>query len=202
MKDLKKLLEVRARAKAKKPTFRRQDWHIRKKFGEMWRQPRGQHSKMRLKVAGRGALVKPGYRSPRLVRGMSKDGKQIVHVESIHGIEKIDSKKQTVIIGATVGARKRLVLLKLVMQRGITVYNVKNPEESVKQIESSFNERKKKKKETLKEEKDVKKDEQEAKKSKKESQKKDEEKKESKEEQAEDEKESQRREAEKIMIQK
>src|SRR3989344_1481899 len=188
MKDLKKLLEVRARAKAKKPTFRRQDWHIRKKFGEMWRQPRGQHSKMRLKVAGRGALVKPGYRSPRLVRGMSKDGKQIVHVESMGDVEKIDSKKQTVIIGATVGARKRLVLLKLVMQRGITVYNVKNPEESVKQIESSFNERKKKKKETLKEEKDVKKDEQEAKKSKK--------------EQAEDEKESQRREAEKIMIQK
>ncbi|HLC19545.1 MAG TPA: eL32 family ribosomal protein [Candidatus Nanoarchaeia archaeon] len=179
---LKKLLDVRKAAKAKKPTFRRQDWHLRKKYGEMWKRPRGQQSKMRLKVAGRGALVNPGYRSPRDVRGMSRDGKEVVWVSTLKDLKNIDGKKQTIIVSATVGGRNKLELLRHAIKHDISVYNVKNPAEWIKTVEDAFKQKKKKapeKKQELKAEK----------------------KKEKSEEKIVDETE-QRREAEKIMIQK
>lgn len=143
---LKQLLDLRKKAKAKKPTFRRQDWHLRKKYGEGWKRPRGQQSKMRLKVAGRGALVNPGYRSPSEVRNLSRDGKEIVHVVTMKQLQAVDGKKQTVVIGATVSGRKKVELLKHAMSNDVAIYNIRNPKEKIKTIEDAFALRKQNKK--------------------------------------------------------
>ena len=186
MSSLERLLDVRKRAKAKKHIFRRQDWHLRRKYGEAWRRPTGQQSKMRLKVAGRGALVTPGFRGPREVRGLSADGKKVVHIATMKELQLIDGKKQTIIVRASVGNRNRVEILKAAMKSNVSVYNIKNPAERVKKIEDNFKQRKvRKKKVETKEEKKEKFTE---------------EKKTDSDEK--DEKEQQRREAEKVMIQK
>ena len=143
MSTLKRLLDVRKKAKAKKPVFRRQDWHLRKKYGEGWKRPRGQQSKMRLKVAGRGALVNPGYRSPLDVRGMSRDGKEIVRVENMNQLQQVDGTNQTAIVSATVSTRNMVELLKHAVKSNISIYNVKNPAERIKEIEDTFKQKKK-----------------------------------------------------------
>ena len=192
MSAIKELLDVRKRAKAKKPVFRRQDWHLLKKFGEAWRRPRGQHSKMRLKVAGRGALVNPGYRSPRDVRGLSRDGKEMIRIATMKELQHIDGKKQTVIISATVSGRHKVELLKAALKNNIMVYNIKNPAETIKKIEDAFKQRKAQKQKRAEPKKEAAQQKVE-KKGGEEVQKSAEEK---------EEKEQQRKEAEKIMIQK
>lgn len=187
MSNIKKLLDVRA--KKKMPVFRRQDWHLRKKYGEGWKRPRGQQSKMRLKVAGRGALVNPGYRSPRGVRGLSRDGKEIVRITNMKEMQQINGTKQAVVISATVNGRHKAELLKAALKNNIAVYNIKNPADYIKKIEDAFKARKAQKKTELKKEVV-------------EEKKKGVDKVVEKEVDEKEEKEQQRREAEKVMIQK
>ena len=62
MMSIKELLELRKQIKNKKPDFIRQDAHKKKKLGKKWRKARGLHSKIRLKLRGRGKFVSNGYR--------------------------------------------------------------------------------------------------------------------------------------------
>ena len=68
-------LALRAQMKGKKPEFIRQDAHKKPGLGWKWRRPKGITSKMRLHLKGYRRIVKKGYRSPKDVRGLTKDGK-------------------------------------------------------------------------------------------------------------------------------
>jgi len=52
-----------------KPQFKRQDYHKKKRTPESWRRPRGQLSKQRRGVKGKGPKVEAGFRTPKAVRG-------------------------------------------------------------------------------------------------------------------------------------
>ena len=64
-----RLLRVRTRQKSKKPEFNYHDSHKKKRLGTSWRKPQGLHNKLRQQVAAKGSLVKPGFGSPKAVRG-------------------------------------------------------------------------------------------------------------------------------------
>ncbi|NLL94851.1 MAG: 50S ribosomal protein L32e [Thermoplasmatales archaeon] len=91
-----------------RPAFKRQEWHRRKKLGEMWRRPKGHHSKMRRNYKRRPPMVSVGYRGPAAVRGYHPSGFQEVMVYNVDDLEGIDPKTQAARIGATVGTRKRV----------------------------------------------------------------------------------------------
>lgn len=101
-------LAIRAMTSGARPAFKRQEWHRRKKLGEMWRRPRGLHSKMRRKYKRRPPVVSIGYRGPAAVRDYHPSGFQEVMVYNVADLEGIDPKTQAARIGATVGTRKRV----------------------------------------------------------------------------------------------
>ncbi|PSP50289.1 50S ribosomal protein L32e [Halobacteriales archaeon QH_7_69_31] len=97
----------RQRRREGKPQFNRQDHHVKKRTPASWRRPRGQLSKQRRGVKGKGDTVEAGFRTPTAVRGTHPSGFEEVRVENVDDLDGVDGDREAVRIGATVGARKR-----------------------------------------------------------------------------------------------
>lgn len=95
------------RAREGKPAFKRQDYHKKKRTPESWRRPRGNLSKQRRGVKGKGQTVKAGYRTPTDVRGRHPSGFEEVRVFNTDDLDGVDADTQAVRIASSVGARKR-----------------------------------------------------------------------------------------------
>lgn len=136
MKDVKKLLEKRAEMKSKKPLFLRQNSGKIKEAKGKYRKPKGYQSKLRLKIKGKGILPSQGYRSPKEVRGLSKEGFSEVIVEKLSDLEKINSKEQVAIIGSKVGLKKRIQLLEKAKELKLNIKHEKDLETLKKSFET------------------------------------------------------------------
>ena len=106
-----------------KPQFNRQDYHKKKRTPESWRRPRGQLSKQRKGVKGKGDTVEAGFRTPRAVRGKHPSGFEEVRVENVDDLEGVDGDREAVRIGSTVGARKRERIEEVAEEEEIRVLN-------------------------------------------------------------------------------
>ncbi len=120
---VERLLRLRRVLKRKKPEFLRQNWFRFPKLGEKWRRPKGRHSKVRRHEKGKGFLPKPGYRSPKEVRGLHARGLKEVRVFTPEEVTNLDPKKHAIRIAAQVGRRKRIEIMNLAKQAGIRVLN-------------------------------------------------------------------------------
>ena len=118
-----RLLRVRARQKSKKPEFNFHDSHKKKRLGTSWRKPRGLHNKLRQQVAAKGKLVRPGFGSPKAVRGYHPCGLPEILVNNVAELEK--AKGFAVRIAAAVGKRKRLEIEAKASEAGLKVVNAK-----------------------------------------------------------------------------
>ena len=104
------------------PVFRRQNVGLKKRVGEAWRKPRGIDNKLRVKRMGFGALPRIGYRTARSERGMHPSGARELLVHNMHEISAVQ-KGFVVRISATVGARKRKLLIAKAKQMGVRILN-------------------------------------------------------------------------------
>jgi len=144
-----KALKIRERAKRSKPKFvRPESWRYRR-LKENWRRPRGLDNKMRRKIKGWPRTVSAGYRGPKVSRGLHPSGYKEVLVHKAEEIKKIDPKAQVIRIAHTVGKRSRAKILAEARKRKITVLNLKEAKELVK--EEELKEEKAEKKEEAKE---------------------------------------------------
>jgi len=146
------LLEIRNKMQKNRPVFVRQDPH-KKRLKNRWVKPRGLHSKIRLKKAGHSKPVSDGYGSPKLARGLSKEGLKIVLVYNENELNKINKENEGVIISKSVGTKKKILLLNKAKEKGITILNLK-VDEYLKKKEDEMKKRtdkKKKKEEKIKE---------------------------------------------------
>lgn len=141
---MKELLAKRKQIKRKKPEFTQQDAHKMNRLEKKWKRPRGIDSKMRLNLKGYKKKVQIGYGSPKLVRGLSKDGLKKVIVSSIKDLEGID-KKEGIVISKTVGDRKRKEILTKAKELSLTVLNM-DIDKKLKSIDDNMEVRKAKKK--------------------------------------------------------
>ncbi|MDP7180550.1 MAG: 50S ribosomal protein L32e [Candidatus Woesearchaeota archaeon] len=149
MKDIKSLLELRRKLKKKKPTFIRQDAHKKPRIGYKWRRPNGSDSKMRRGMKGYRRSVALGWGSPNEVKGLHKSGLKMVIVHSEKDMDGLDSSKEGIIIGGTVGMRKKVLMLKKANEKGIEVLNVKNVDDYLKNVDE-LNKKKKSEREKIK----------------------------------------------------
>ncbi|MEA3229779.1 MAG: eL32 family ribosomal protein [archaeon] len=117
---IKELLEVRKLMKSKKPSFRRQDSHKHLKLGSSWRGRKGRHNKYRLHRIG--ATPSPSYGSPVKVRGMHASGKKEIMVYKVSDLDLLQ-KDEVVRIGASVGVKKRMDILKNAEKLKLKVLN-------------------------------------------------------------------------------
>jgi len=122
---------MRMTGKKRTPKFRRQEWFRFARLGEKWRKPRGGNSKMRLGMKGKPAIVSIGYRSPKSVRGVHPSGFVEVMVYSTRDLEGLDTNKQAVRIGSSVGGRKREQIMVKAKELGIRVLNPRGEKREV-----------------------------------------------------------------------
>ena len=143
-----KLLALRAERKAKKPRFIRQNAGHKKEVGTKYRKPRGYQSKLRLGKSPRGlVLPSQGYRSPKAVRGLNKDGLENVLVYTLSDISKIDSKTQCAIIGSSVGRKQKISLLKELVAKNVSTNC--DAKAVLAELEAKFSAQKEKRKEVV-----------------------------------------------------
>jgi large subunit ribosomal protein L32e len=118
-----RLLRVRTRQKSKKPEFNFHDSHKKKRLATSWRKPRGLHNKLRQQIAAKGKLVRPGFGSPRAVRGFHPCGLPEMLVNNLAELSRAQG--FAVRIASAVGRKKRLEIEAKAEQSGLKVLNPK-----------------------------------------------------------------------------
>jgi len=132
--------------KAKKPHFKRQDWHKKARLAPAWRKPKGMDSKLRKHMHAHGYLPTTGYRSPALVRGMHKSGLVPVIVANVAQLSALSGKTHGGIIASTVGTRKAVEIMTAAQSKGIRILNFKDSTKYVAQVKDGLAKRKQAKK--------------------------------------------------------
>ena len=107
----------------KKPKFRKQGINYLKRIRVRWRKPRGRDSKLAKKEKSKGGYPNVGYRAPKETRGLHPSGLEEVYVQNIKDLEKIDVKKQVGRLSATIGKRKRQIIVKKAEEMKIRLLN-------------------------------------------------------------------------------
>ncbi len=111
------------RRRVGKPQFNRQDHHKKKRVKASWRRPRGNLSKQRRGIKGKGKKVEAGFRTPKAVRGKHPSGFEEVQVHNPDDLEDIDPATEAARIAGSVGARKRERIEEQAEEQGIRVLN-------------------------------------------------------------------------------
>lgn len=123
MESLSRLLRLRRRQKARKPEFRRYEAHKKLRLRDKsWRRPRGRHSKLRKRVAGR-KIVMAGYGSPKAVRNLHPSGYEEVLIYNPEQLEAVNAERQAVRIASSVGLKKRLLIEEKANKMGLKILN-------------------------------------------------------------------------------
>jgi large subunit ribosomal protein L32e len=121
--ELTSKLKARRALKARRPAFKRQEGYRHVKLKNVWRRPRGRHSKLRLREKARGGLPGAGHGSPREVRGLNRLGYREVRVSTARDLGALNPREEMAVLSGTLGKRRREELLKLAGERGIRVAN-------------------------------------------------------------------------------
>ena len=128
------LVAARKKVAERRPKFIRQESWRYDRLAENWRKPKGKDNKMRKQKSGMPAIVKVGYRGPRVARGLHPSGYTDNLVHNVNELSRLDPKKDAARLGHTVGKRKRVGMIAKATELGIKVLNAgklapKNEEE-------------------------------------------------------------------------
>jgi large subunit ribosomal protein L32e len=123
---LRRLMRIRVLMERREPRWMSMDeWRfLRVAHRESWRRPKGNDNKIRLEIKGYPKRVKIGYGKPRLVRNLHPTGFKLVTVHRPEDVDKVDPTKEAIVIGRTVGLRKRVEIVRRAIERGVRVINV------------------------------------------------------------------------------
>ncbi|MGE0793273.1 MAG: eL32 family ribosomal protein [Candidatus Woesearchaeota archaeon] len=156
---IEKLIEVRNELKSKKPNFIRHDAHKKNRLEKNWRRPKGRQNKMRLNRKGYARGISTGFGSPKLVKGMSRNGLIQNVVNTIKDFETLDNKVDGIIISRKMGVRKKLIVVDYAEKNNFKILNLDSTKfkesynkmiENKKKLKESMNKRKLVKEENLK----------------------------------------------------
>lgn len=109
--------------------FLRTDWTRFSRLGkgrknkQKWRRARGKHSKIRRKRMGYPVMPTVGYKKPRSQSGLIHGLKPIL-VHNLAELKQAD--KNSIVILARIGAKKKLEMIKQAESMGIKILNMEN----------------------------------------------------------------------------
>lgn len=128
----RKALQVRERARNKKPKFlRAESWRF-DRFSTSWRRPRGLDNKIRRKIKGWPPGPSMGYKGPKIARFLHPSGYQEVIVYNTADLAAIDINTQAARIAHTVGNRKRTLIIEEAKKLNIKILNLPISKETEK----------------------------------------------------------------------
>ena len=129
----KRLIEIKNQLKKARPKFVREEAHRRKRLSKSWRKPKGFHSKMRLRKAGKPKRVAIGYRAPKETRGLNKFDSYSIKVSNLMDLGKVKS-TDFVLLDSKLGAKKKILIIKKAIELKLRIINLKDAAAYVKQI--------------------------------------------------------------------
>jgi large subunit ribosomal protein L32e len=147
--SMKKIVEIRNKLKAKKPTFTRHDAHKKKRVGSGWRRPKGRQSKMRLNLKGYARKRTTGYSSPAAAKGLSREGLTQNIVYQVSDFTGLDAKNDGIIIARTTGNRRKAELIDYATKNSFVLLNL-DSDAFKKSLDASLSAKAAKKKELAK----------------------------------------------------
>ncbi|NHI90692.1 MAG: 50S ribosomal protein L32e [Candidatus Thorarchaeota archaeon] len=124
-----RLLRISQLKKKRNPKFRHEQAHRWIRVSDSWRKVRGIDSPTRAKRKGRVALVSPGYRTPKEVRGLHPSLFVEVRVHKASDLESLDPEVHAIRIASTVGFRKRQEIIAAADAKLLRVLNPGRGEE-------------------------------------------------------------------------
>jgi large subunit ribosomal protein L32e len=113
--------------KRKKPYFVRKDWHRFLRMGKkrkkkrVWRDSKGRHGKVRLRVKGKMKRPTSGFGQDKRIFGLVENLIP-VFVENISRLSEI-KKNEGIIISGKLGKRKREEIIKKAEEKNIKILN-------------------------------------------------------------------------------
>jgi len=156
------MITINGILRRKKPVFRRHDTHKKSRINKSWRKPNGLHNKLRLSKRGHGKSVKVGYGTTKIIRGFHLSGLMPVNVNNVEMLKDIDAKTQGIIIGKSVGQRKKVEIINNALDAGLKIFNVKDVNAYLDKVKKLFEDKKKDKETKIKVKEDKKKKAEEA----------------------------------------
>ncbi|MGA7923276.1 MAG: 50S ribosomal protein L32e [Thermoplasmata archaeon] len=121
----RRLLLARTEGDKRRPRFVREQtyrYFTLERRGS-WRAPRGVQSKQRRHYGYRPQVVRVGYRSPALVRGLTPVGFRPIVIRTQGELERLNVATDAAILARTLGTRKRLILEEAARKLGVKVLN-------------------------------------------------------------------------------
>ena len=111
----KEKLEARRQASESRPKFiRAESWRY-DRIKPNWRKPKGVDNHQRKqKSRGRPGLVKVGYGTPNIAKGLHPSGYTDNLVHNINDLENLNPKQDGIRFGHSVGTKKRNELMKVI----------------------------------------------------------------------------------------
>lgn len=142
MTDLNKLMELKKEKLKKNPHFLPRKSGLIKRISTSWRRPIGIHNKIRKCKRGKGALVRIGYSTPKLLKGMTRDMKMPVSVSTAKDLDNL-TKDNVIVFSSSLGNKKKLVIAKLAKEKNIALFSYDNHDTVINSIEENMSTRKK-----------------------------------------------------------
>lgn len=136
--DVKRLIEIRAQRKRRKPSFIRQDSHKLPALEKSWRMPKGHQSKIRRGIKGHRQLPAVGFGSPAKVRHFHRSGKRVKVIHCMKDLETLTPDIFVIVMSGSLGRKKRVEILKKAVEKKFVILNEKNPQEYIKNVEEGM----------------------------------------------------------------
>ena len=113
-------LDKREQVSSHRPKFVRPESWRYKRLQTNWRKPKGiDNHQRKQKSRGRPGLVKIGYGTPKIAKGLHPSGYTDNLVNNFNDLTKLNPKKDGVRFGHSAGAKKRKELMKTVIEKKI-----------------------------------------------------------------------------------
>ena len=119
-------LDKREQVSSHRPKFVRPESWRYKRLQTNWRKPKGiDNHQRKQKSRGRPGLVKIGYGTPKIAKGLHPSGYTDNLVNNFYDLSKLNPKKDGVRFGHSVGMKKRKELMKIVIEKKFKVFNAR-----------------------------------------------------------------------------
>ena len=119
-------LQARKQVSSSRPKFVRPESWRYKRLETTWRKPKGVDNHQRKqKSRGRPGLVKIGYGTPKIAKGLHPSGYTDNLVHNLQELTKLDPKTDGVRLGHSVGTKKRKEILKIAIEKKFKVFNAR-----------------------------------------------------------------------------
>ncbi|MBM3911241.1 MAG: 50S ribosomal protein L32e [Thaumarchaeota archaeon] len=122
----KEKLAMREEISKNRPTFVRQESWRYKRLHIQWRKPKGIDNRQRRQEGSSiPALVRVGYRGPKISRGLHPSGYTDNLVYNVNDLGKLNPKTDGVRIGHSVGKKKRTQIIIKAKEKKFKVFNAR-----------------------------------------------------------------------------